>query len=243
MIPRGVADRLLAFSVDNLDDDVSATRRLDQLDYMDYVLSERREQLRSMLRGKYHEFRSVMQEAEEGYTEEEGSAYSEEEYVEQQRQQAAQEPAPVAQTFEDLLASRPQNPMQQQQPPLQQQGWAQQMAADAAGAESRGAAQLQQQLMAKSQAVQMEQVRQADLLEQKRRLEEALQQRGQVDYDESTDAGDSDFDTDDEMYAAEMAAQSGTSTADERQMLMMLQALAQEKERLQLELQQKLSGK
>ena len=209
--------------VDNLDDDVADTRRLDQLDYMDYILSEKREQLRAVLRGKYHDFRTDMQEAEAAWHPAPG----------QPREAWAEEPAPAPQRFEDLLSARPHG-------------------ADATGDQAEAYARAQHALLAQQQqqnelataeATQLaeqqaaaeqvlrERERRAYLLDQKRQLEEALAR-----------ADEESLDTDEEMEAAEAAAQAGAgSTEEEQRMLSLLRQLAEEKERLQIELHEKLA--
>jgi len=208
--------------VDNLDDDVADTRRLDQLDYMDYILSEKREQLRAVLRGKYHDFRTDMQEAEAAWHPAPG----------QPREAWAEEPAPAPQRFEDLLSARPQGAdatgdQAEAYARAQHALLAQQQQNELAAAE---AAQLAEQQAAAEQVLR-ERERRAYLLDQKRQLEEALAR-----------ADEESLDTDEEMEAAEAAAQAGAgSTDEEQQMLSLLRQLAEEKERLQIELHEKLA--
>jgi hypothetical protein len=76
--------------VEQLDEDVCFEDRLDQLDYVDHVLSTRRHELRCILREKYHTLRSDMM-------------------LEGNQQAArAQQLAPATnQSYEDLLLRRP----------------------------------------------------------------------------------------------------------------------------------------
>jgi hypothetical protein len=96
-LPTGPVDDdvlgVFASVVDHLDADVSFEARLEQLDYVDHVLSQRRAELRACIHDNYHGLRSTLAGQEEG---------------EQptRRAQPAQLP-PVSASFEDLLMRRP----------------------------------------------------------------------------------------------------------------------------------------